>query len=404
MGGDGAEDAASYDVGGEDPAELITMECHHERAASGATGDVTGTHVDEGPGRHVGEDRAAGIRRAGLANVATSRVTHEGAHVGAEGPDFAGIGPEAAAVPGGAKRRPSEAETYGARGPDNASAESRQMPKGEAAEAGASALDQDGRKWKKRRNITVHRHRSWRPTERSKAEGMRADYREDGDGAASSTAQAASREYLAAAAGPGSSGITGNRRGAPARDVNTDAGAVTSAAAAAYRGRAEVFETASGRPVSGGAAACERRSIGVSAVERRTLQDGAVDRGRDRAPGDVRRGETARGDERGAEAHARDEDTDARAVRNVSKRGLHASIHAHQGSKARRGTTAGQGDGEGTVTASDHTCSNTRSNLEEAAVGDNPGQVPLRPANWGHMTRDARKGRKQRQRKKRKKS
>ena len=135
-------------------------------------------------------------------------------------------------------------------------------------------------------------------------------------------------------------------------------------------------------------------------MERRTLQDGAVDRGRDRAPGDVRRGETARGDEGGAEAHARDEDTDARAVRNVSKRGLHASIHAHQGSKARRGTTAGQGSGEGIDTASDPAHLNTRLSMEEAAVGDNPGEAPLRPANWDQMTRIARKNWKQRQKKK----
>ena len=53
-------------------------------------------------------------------------------------------------------------------------------------------------------------------------------------------------------------------------------------------------------------------------------------------------------------------------------------------------------------------------NMEEAAVGGNPGQVlprpaeasdnpgeaPLRPANWGQMTRIARKTGKQRQKKK----
>ena len=138
----------------------------------------------------------------------------------------------------------------------------------------------------------------------------------------------------------------------------------------------------------------------MNAVDRRALQDGADDRGRDRDPGDVRRGETARGDEGGAEAHARDEDTDARAVRNVSKRGLHASIHAHQGLKARRGTTAGQSDGEGIDTASDHAHSNTRLSMEEAAVGDNHDHVPPRPANWDHMTREARKRWKQRQKKK----
>ena len=57
-----------------------------------------------------------------------------------------------------------------------------------------------------------------------------------------------------------------------------------------------------------------------------------------------------------------------------------------------------------------------RKNMEEAAVGvnpgkalprqaeasDNPGEAPLRPANWGQMTWEAKKGRKQRQRKERK--
>ena len=137
-------------------------------------------------------------------------------------------------------------------------------------------------------------------------------------------------------------------------------------------------------------------------MERRTLQDGAVDRGRDRAPGDVRRGETARGDEGGAEAHARDEDTDARAVRNVPKRGPHVPIHVHQGVKARRGTTAGQGGGEGIDTASDPAHLNTRLSMEEAAVGDNPGEAPLRPANWDQMTRKARKNWELRQKKKHK--
>ena len=75
-------------------------------------------------------------------------------------------------------------------------------------------------------------------------------------------------------------------------------------------------------------------------------------------------------------------------------------IHVHQGVKARRGTTAGQGGGEGIDTASDHTRSNTRLNMEEAAVGDNPGEAPLRPANWDQMTRIARKNWKQRQKKK----
>ena len=91
-------------------------------------------------------------------------------------------------------------------------------------------------------------------------------------------------------------------------------------------------------------------------------------------------------------------------MRKLPKRGPHVPIHVHQGVKARRGTTAGQGGGEGIETASDHTRSNTRLNMEEAAVGDNPGQVTPRPVNWGHMTRDARKGWKQRQRKKLKKS
>ena len=86
------------------------------------------------------------------------------------------------------------------------------MSKGEAAEAGTSASAQEGREPKNRRNILVHRHRSCSPTEINKAEGMRAEYREDGDGAASSTAQAASRRYLAATEGPGGSGTAGSRR------------------------------------------------------------------------------------------------------------------------------------------------------------------------------------------------
>jgi len=228
--------------------------------------------------------------------------------VGAKGPDPAGIGPEAAAVPGGAKRRPSEAETYGARGPDNASAESRQMPKGEAAEAGASALDQEGRKWKKRRNSIVHGHRSCRPTERSQAEWMQGEYREDGDGAASSKAQAASRWNTAATEGPGGLGTEGSRQDAPASDVNTDAEALTSAGAATNRGRAaqvKDFDTASGRSATGDPAACARRLDGLNAVDRRVMQVGASDRGRDRDPGDVRRGVPARGDEGGAAAHVR---------------------------------------------------------------------------------------------------
>jgi len=176
VGGGGVEAAAGYgDVGDEDFAKLITTECHHEGAASGVTGDVTGIHVDEGPGRRVGEDRAAGTRRAGLANVAASRVTHEGAPAGGRGPAPAGIGPGAAAVPRGAKRRPSEAATCVAGGPDSASAEPRQMSKGKAAEAGASAGAQEGREPKNRRNIFVHRHRSCGPTERNRTEGMRVE-------------------------------------------------------------------------------------------------------------------------------------------------------------------------------------------------------------------------------------
>ena len=76
--------------------------------------------------------------------------------------------------------------------------------------------------------------------------------------------------------------------------------------------------------------------------------------------------------------------------------------NVHQDLQARRGTTAGQGVGEGTDTASDHTRSNTRLSMEEATVGDNPGEAPLRPANWDQMTRKARKNRKIRQKKKQK--
>ena len=230
------------------------------------------------------------------------------------------------------------------------------------------------------------------PYKRDEAEGIRGEYREDGDGAASSTAQAVSRWNLAATEGPGGSGTTGNRRGAPASDVNTDAEAFTSAAAAANRGRAaqaQYFETASGRPATGDPSACARRSDGVNAVDRRALQDGAVDRGRDRDSGDVRRVVPARGGEGGAEAHVCDEDTDAATVRKLSKRGPHVPIHVHQGVKARRGTTSEQGGGEGIDTASDHTPSNTRLNMEEAAVGDNHDHVPPRPSNWDHMTRGA---------------
>ena len=138
-------------------------------------------------------------------------------------------------------------------------------------------------------------------------------------------------------------------------------------------------------------------------MERRALQEGAVDWGCDRDPRDARRGIPARGGEGGAEAHARDEDTDARAVRNVPKRGPHVPIHVHQGVKARRGTTAGQDSGEGIDMASDPAHLNTRLSMEEAAVGDNPGEAPLRPANWDQMPREARKSWKKRQKKKRKK-
>ena len=57
------EATAGYDdVGDEDSAELTTTVCHHEGAASGATGDVTGTHVDEGPGRRKEEFIGLGQR------------------------------------------------------------------------------------------------------------------------------------------------------------------------------------------------------------------------------------------------------------------------------------------------------------------------------------------------------
>ena len=138
-------------------------------------------------------------------------------------------------------------------------------------------------------------------------------------------------------------------------------------------------------------------------MDRRALQDGADDRGRDRDPGDVRRGVPARGNEGGAAAHVCDEDLDAATVRKLSKRGPHVPIHVHQGVKARRGTTAGQGSGEGIDTASDPAHLNTRLSMEEAAEGDNPGEAPLRPANWDQMPREARKSWKKRQKKKRKK-
>ena len=205
------------------------------------------------------------------------------------------------------------------------------------------------------------------PYTRDEAEGIRGKYREDGDGAASTSAQAVSRWNLAATEGPGGSGATGSRRGAPASDVNTDAEAFTSAAAAANRGRAaqaQYFETASGRPATGDPAACARRSDEVNAVDWRALQDGAVDKGRDRDSGDVRRGVPARGNEGGAAAHVCDEDLDAATVRKLSKRGPHMPINVHQGLQARRGITAGQGGGEGIGTALDHTRSNARNALK----------------------------------------
>ena len=235
-------------------------------------------------------------------------------------------------------------------------------------------------------------HRSFRSTERNKAGGVRAEYREDGDGAASSIAQAASRWSVAAIKGPGGSGSAGSRQDAPASDGNIDTEALTSAVAEANRGRAaqaQHFETASGRPATGDPSACARRSDGVNAVERRAMQDGADGRGRDRDPGDVRRGVPTRGNEGGAAAHVRDEDTDAATVRKLSNRGLHAPIHVQQGLQARRGITAGQSDGEGIDTASDHAHSNTRLSMEEAAVGDNHDHVPPRPATWDQMTRGA---------------
>ena len=134
---------------------------------------------------------------------------------------------------------------------------------------------------------------------------------------------------------------------------------------------------------------------------RRALQDGAdIEKGRDRDAGDGRRVVPARGGEGGAEAHVCDEDMDAATVRKISKRGPHVPINVHQDLQARRGTAAGQGVGEGTDTASDRTRSNTRLGMEEAAVGDNPGEALLRPANWDQMTRIARRNWKQRQKKK----
>ena len=86
--------------------------------------------------------------------------------------------------------------------------------------------------------VTVQGRRSSRPTERNKAGGVRAEYREDGDGAASSIAQAASRWSVAAIKGPGGSGSAGSRQDAPASDGNIDTEALTSAVAEANRGRA----------------------------------------------------------------------------------------------------------------------------------------------------------------------
>ena len=71
-------------------------------------------------------------------------------------------------------------------------------------------------------------------------------------------------------------------------------------------------------------------------------------------------------------------------------------IQVHQGVKARRGTTAGQGSGEGIDTASDPAHLNTRLSMEEAAVGDNPGEAPLRPAKLQRkLTKSQRKNQQQ---------
>ena len=223
--------------------------------------------------------------------------------------------------------------------------------------------------------VTAHGHRGCRPTVCSKAEGTRAEYREDGDGAAASMAQAVSRGNIAAIEGPGGSGTAGSRQDVSASDGNMGAEAFTSAIAEASRGhaaQAQDFVTASGRPTTRDPAACARRSEGVDAVERKTPQAGAVDCERDRDPGDVGRGIPARDDEGGAEAHACDEDTDAATVRKLSNRGLHAPIHVQQGLQARRGITAGQGGGEGIGTALDHTRSNTRLRIQKNELKSNP--------------------------------
>ena len=59
-GGEVEAAAGNGAVDDEDSAALTMMARHHEGAARGATGDATRTHVDAGPARHVGEDRAAG--------------------------------------------------------------------------------------------------------------------------------------------------------------------------------------------------------------------------------------------------------------------------------------------------------------------------------------------------------
>ena len=131
-------------------------------------------------------------------------------------------------------------------------------------------------------------------------------------------------------------------------------------------------------------------------MDRRALQDGADDRGRDRDPGGVRRGVPARGNEEGAAAHVCDEDLDAATVRKLSKRGPHVPTNVHQDLQARRGTTAGQGSGEGIDTASDPAHLNTRLSMEEAAVGGNPGEAPLRPAKLQRkLTKSQRKNQQQ---------
>ena len=227
-GGGGVKAAAGNGAVGEEDSEAwTTMKRHHEGAASGATGEATGTHVEAGPGRRVDEDRATGTRWAGLANGAVSRMTHEGAPAGTGGPDPSDIGPDAAAVPRGAQRRPRAAVPGAASGSANAGAGPRPMAKSEAAEAKARARALEGRMLKKRRNPLTDVHRS------SRSEGVQGKPRTDGDNAAkTSTAQAASRRSIAATEGPGDPDTEDSRRDALASDGNTDAEAFTSAVAA----------------------------------------------------------------------------------------------------------------------------------------------------------------------------